>query len=137
MILRPVAGGGNQGFGLAGDSAAMPVGDGDVACVSQASQAGDAASHAIKQIPGGHQVLEGIDRADRHVSLHSWQGIHLGPEVDWIAQFTLCDLPQPVVILAQDERHSSRNASFRDSPREWNRRCRLCFSGKFPASEAR
>src|ERR1039457_1697125 len=67
MILRPVACGGNQGLGLAGDSAAVPVGDGDIARVSQASQPRYATSQAIKQVPGSDQVLERVDRTDRHV----------------------------------------------------------------------
>src|ERR1700680_882909 len=112
MILRPIAGGGNQGFGRGGDSAAMPVGDGDISRVSQASKAGDAASHAIEQIPGGHQMLESVDRADWHDSLHAWQGIHFRPEVNWIAQFTLCNLPQPFMVLSQDEWHSPATQAF-------------------------
>ena len=60
-------------------------------------------------LPGREPVTaedQQVDRTDRHVPLHSRQGIHFRPEVDRIAQFALRDLTQPIVILAQDERHS-------------------------------
>ncbi len=31
------------------------------------------------------------------------QSIDFAPEMNWVAQFTLRDLPQPVVVLAEDE----------------------------------
>src|SRR5579864_4765429 len=112
MILCPVACGRNQGFGLARNSATLPVGDGDITSMSQASQTCYATGQAIKQVPGGHQVLERVNGADGHFALHRRERIHFRPEVDWVPQFTLCNLTQPVVVLAEDERHSSCMQAF-------------------------
>src|SRR5260370_15263577 len=65
VIFRPIASGGNQGLGLASDSAAAPVGDGDIALVPQTSQTCHATSHAIRQVPSRHQMLDRVDRTDR------------------------------------------------------------------------
>ena len=104
VILGPIAGGRHQCFGFAGNSAAVPVGDGDIARVPQAAEACDTTRQSVRQVPGGHQVLDGVDRADRNIVSHSRQGIDFRPEVDWIPQFTLGNLPQPVIVLTQDKR---------------------------------
>ena len=105
VILGPVAGGRDQGFGFAGDSAAVPVGDGDIARVPQAAQAGDAAapSRYVKSRAGIRCSMASIALIGTS-SFHGWQRVHLRPEVDRIAQFALGNLAQPVVVLTQDER---------------------------------
>src|SRR5579859_7202897 len=44
MVLRPITGGGDEGFGLAGNPAAAPVSDGHIALMAQTAKPGNATS---------------------------------------------------------------------------------------------
>src|SRR5215467_15057832 len=97
----------NQGFRFACDSASLPFRNGHITGMAQASQAGYTMSEAIRQFAGGHQMLDRIDGALRNVALDSRQGIHLFPEMDGIAKLAFCDLAQPLLLLAEHERHAT------------------------------
>src|ERR1700739_2391066 len=76
LSLSPAASRRDQGFRFAGNPAAVPVGDGDKAGVSQASQPRNAMRNAVIEIAVWHQMLDGVDGADGHVGLDSGQSIH-------------------------------------------------------------
>lgn len=107
LPLGPVTGGGDQGLGFAGNFSSVPVGDGDVAGVAEASQSGNAMGNAVVEIAVGHQMFDGVDGADRHVGFYRGQSIHLGPKMNRVAQFTLSDAAQPFVLLSQDKRQAA------------------------------
>src|SRR5579864_966434 len=99
----PVTGGGHEGFRLAGDAAAFPVGNGDVASMTEAAKAGDTMRQAEFDFARGHQMFQRVNGAGRDGSLHSGQCVHLGPEVDGVAQLALGHNAKPLVTLAQNE----------------------------------
>src|SRR5579862_2730327 len=81
----------------------MPVGEGDIAGVAEAAESGNAMSDAARDFGRGHEMLDGIDRADRNFGLQRRQGIHFLPEVHGIAQFAFGDSAQPLMLFAQDK----------------------------------
>ena len=53
VIAGPVAGGGNQSFGFAGDASAVPLGDGDETLVPEAAESSNAVRNAEGNVAGG------------------------------------------------------------------------------------
>ena len=58
-----------------------------------------------------------------HFSFEGGECVHFCPEVNGIAEFTLGDAAQPLVLLAENEGASFVPGCFRDSLRAWRRRC--------------
>jgi len=53
-VLSPVGGGRYQRFGFAGDAAAVPVGDGNIAGVAETAESGDAVRETIRDAGRRH-----------------------------------------------------------------------------------
>ena len=77
----------------------MPIGNRDITGVTQTAQTCHATCQPVTQVVGWHQVLDGIDRADRHIAFDGGKGVNLCPEANRIPQFTLGNLAQPFVVL--------------------------------------
>ena len=101
--LRPVRGRWDQGFGFTGDLAAVPVGDRNEAGMAEAAESGDAVGEAIGDSGSGHEVLDGVDGADRAFSFEGGERVHLLPEMYGIAQLAFGDAAQPPVPFFQHE----------------------------------
>ena len=101
--LSPVGGGRDQGFGFAGNAAAVPVGDGYIAGVAETAESGDAVRETIAEAGRGHQMLEGIDGADRGFGFEGGECVHLLPEADGIAEIAFGDAAEPLMLFAQHE----------------------------------
>ncbi len=101
--LSPVGRRRDEGFGFAGDASAVPVGDGDVAGVTEAAESGDAMHEAIGNAGGGQKMFDGVDGARRNLGSQGGKRVHFLPEADGIAQFAFGDQAQPLMPLAEDE----------------------------------
>src|SRR5258708_19103053 len=91
LVLSPGYGRGHQSLGLTGDSSAVPVSEGDITGVAEATQACNAMNQTKWNVALGHQVLQSVDGADGRFVFQGWKRIHFGPEADGIAQIAFGD----------------------------------------------
>ena len=103
VILRPPCGRLDERFGFAGDASAVPVGEGDVAGMAETAESGNAVHQTIWDAGSGHEMLEGIDGADRGFGLQGGERVHFLPETNGIAEFTSGDETQPLMLFAKNE----------------------------------
>jgi len=102
-ILRPTRGRWRQRLGFPGDAAAVPIGDGNIAGVAEATESGHPVSDPIWNAGGGHYMFDSIDGADWDFGFQGGKLVHFLPETDGIAQFTLCDEAQPDMLFGEHE----------------------------------
>src|ERR1700678_3535755 len=104
LILCPACGGLDQRFGFPCDASAVPVGDGNKACVTETSESGGTVGEAIANAGGGHEMFDGVDGADGGFALKRRQRVHFFPEADGVTKFVFGDDAQPGVTFPKNKR---------------------------------
>src|ERR1700733_6947610 len=103
VVLRPPCRRLDERFGFSGDVSAMPVGNGDIAGMTETAKSGNAVRQTIANAGRRQEMFKGVDSTDGGFPSKSGECVHLPPETNRITESAHSHEPQPLMLLAKNE----------------------------------